>query len=68
MASMTPQELFECKIMEKEYGDALLLAKGYGLDVDAVYKHQWKHSDVSMASIEDYLVVKRNSKFTVFLY
>ncbi|VDI29643.1 neuroblastoma-amplified sequence, partial [Mytilus galloprovincialis] len=42
-------------IDHEEYGEALELAKAYGLDTDRVYQRQWKKSDVSIASIQDYL-------------
>lgn len=40
----------------EEYGEALALARTYGLDCDLVYQRQWRKSPVSVASIQDYLV------------
>ena len=43
-------------MMNEEYGEALALAKGYGLDCDLVYQHQWQKSNpISVAAIKDYL-------------
>ena len=47
---------FILQIDHEEYGEALLLAKGYGLDCDLVYQRQWRKTPVSVASIQDYLV------------
>ncbi|KAL3866901.1 hypothetical protein ACJMK2_044151 [Sinanodonta woodiana] len=55
LKSTTPEELFARKINNEEYGEALALAKAYGLDSDLVYQRQWKKSPVSKASIQDYL-------------
>ncbi|CAG2205929.1 NBAS [Mytilus edulis] len=55
LKSTTPEELYTRKIDHEEYGEALELAKAYGLDTDRVYQRQWKKSDVSIASIQDYL-------------
>ena len=47
-----------CSIQMKneEYGEALALAKRYGLDCDLVYQHQWdKCPVVTKATINDYL-------------
>ncbi|XP_067933304.1 NBAS subunit of NRZ tethering complex-like [Watersipora subatra] len=55
LKSTTPDELFARKIDEEEYGEALVLAKLYHLDADLVYQRQWRKSDVTMASIHDYL-------------
>lgn len=42
-----------------EYGEALELARRYGLDCDLVYQRQWQQSlPVTVAAIEDYLVCK----------
>ena len=41
----------------QEYGEALELARRYGLDCDLVYQRQWHQSlPVTVAAIEDYLV------------
>ncbi|CAI9734159.1 neuroblastoma-amplified sequence-like [Octopus vulgaris] len=55
LRSTTPEELYAQKIDNEEYGEALALAKAYGLDCDLVYQRQWQKSPVSIASIEDYL-------------
>ncbi|GAB1605191.1 neuroblastoma-amplified sequence-like [Argonauta hians] len=55
LRSTTPEELYAQKIDNEEYGEALALAKAYGLDCDLVYQRQWQKSTVSLASIEDYL-------------
>ena len=44
------------QIDNEEYGEALMLAKCYGLDCDRVYQRQWRKTPVSVASIQDYLV------------
>lgn len=54
--STTPEELFERKLNLGEYGEALLLAKAYGLDTDLVYQKQWRSSQITKSSILDYLV------------
>ncbi|ESP01249.1 hypothetical protein LOTGIDRAFT_212786 [Lottia gigantea] len=53
--STTPEELYARKIDSEEYGEALVLAKTYGLDCDLVYQRRWRKSPVSVASIQDYL-------------
>ncbi|XP_066561749.1 NBAS subunit of NRZ tethering complex [Amia ocellicauda] len=55
LRSTTPEELYQRKIDNEEYGEALSLAKAYGLDSDLVYQRQWRKSTVSIASIQDYL-------------
>ena len=45
------------KIDSEEYGEALALAMAYDLDCDLVYQRQWHKSPVSVASINDYLVI-----------
>ena len=46
----------------EEYGEALALARAYGLDCDLVYQRQWRNVPATIASINDYLskVAKRN--------
>ena len=44
------------QIENEEYGEALLLARTYGLDCDLVYQRQWRKAPVSIAAIQDYLV------------
>ncbi|XP_070541643.1 NBAS subunit of NRZ tethering complex-like [Ptychodera flava] len=58
----TPEELYARKIDNEEYGEALALARKYGLDSDMVYQRQWRKSKVSIASISDYLskITKRS--------
>ncbi|KAG0424434.1 hypothetical protein HPB47_028371 [Ixodes persulcatus] len=53
--STTPEELFAAKIDAEEYGEALALARTYGLDSDLVYQRQWRKSTASVAAIQDYL-------------
>ncbi|XP_074650577.1 NBAS subunit of NRZ tethering complex-like [Tubulanus polymorphus] len=56
LKSTTPEELYARKIDDKEYGEALMLAKAYKLDCDLVYQRQWREeTPVSVASIQDYL-------------
>ncbi|KAL2082096.1 hypothetical protein ACEWY4_021914 [Coilia grayii] len=55
LRSTTPEELYQRKIDNEEYGEALSLAHAYGLDSDLVYQRQWRKSTVSIASIQDYL-------------
>ncbi|XP_077167102.1 NBAS subunit of NRZ tethering complex isoform X2 [Paroedura picta] len=55
LRSTTPEELYQRKIDNEEYGEALSLAQAYGLDSDLVYQRQWRKSAVSIASIQDYL-------------
>ncbi|TRZ02417.1 hypothetical protein DNTS_034472, partial [Danionella cerebrum] len=59
LRSTTPEELYQRKIDNEEYGEALSLAQAYGLDSDLVYQRQWRKSTVSIASIQDYLCVER---------
>ncbi len=62
LKSTTPEELYSRKIDHEEYGEALMLAKAYGLDCDLVYQRQWRKTPVSVASIQDYLVFKGNKQ------
>uniref|UniRef100_A0A803SNA9 NBAS subunit of NRZ tethering complex n=1 Tax=Anolis carolinensis TaxID=28377 RepID=A0A803SNA9_ANOCA len=55
LRSTTPEELYQRKIDNEEYGEALSLAQTYDLDSDLVYQRQWRKSPVSIASIQDYL-------------
>lgn len=55
LRSTTPEELYQRKIDNEEYGEALSLARAYNLDSDLVYQRQWRKSTVSIASIQDYL-------------
>uniref|UniRef100_A0A3Q3AG74 NBAS subunit of NRZ tethering complex n=1 Tax=Kryptolebias marmoratus TaxID=37003 RepID=A0A3Q3AG74_KRYMA len=55
LRSTTPEELYQRKIDNEEYGEALSLAQAYNLDSDLVYQRQWRKSPVSIASIQDYL-------------
>lgn len=54
--STTPEELYERKLRLEEYGEALSLARAYGLDCDVVYQRQWERTPTSAASIRNYLV------------
>uniref|UniRef100_A0A8C5QYE1 NBAS subunit of NRZ tethering complex n=1 Tax=Leptobrachium leishanense TaxID=445787 RepID=A0A8C5QYE1_9ANUR len=55
LRSTTPEELYQRKIDNEEYGEALSLAHAYGLDTDLVYQRQWRKSTVNIATIQDYL-------------
>ncbi|XP_027711429.1 neuroblastoma-amplified sequence isoform X1 [Vombatus ursinus] len=55
LRSTTPEELYQRKIENEEYHEALSLAQTYGLDTDLVYQRQWRKSAVNIASIQDYL-------------
>ncbi|CAB1339734.1 unnamed protein product, partial [Coregonus sp. 'balchen'] len=44
LRSTTPEELYQRKIDNEEYGEALSLAQAYGLDSDLVYQRQWRKS------------------------
>uniref|UniRef100_A0A4W3IP51 NBAS subunit of NRZ tethering complex n=1 Tax=Callorhinchus milii TaxID=7868 RepID=A0A4W3IP51_CALMI len=55
LRSTTPEELYQRKIDNEEYGEALVLAQTYDLDSDLVYQRQWRKSLVNIASIQDYL-------------
>ncbi|XP_051471909.1 NBAS subunit of NRZ tethering complex isoform X2 [Apus apus] len=55
LRSTTPEELYQRKIDNEDYGEALFLAQAYGLDSDLVYQRQWRKSAVNVASIQDYL-------------
>eukprot|EP00731_Ephydatia_muelleri_P015825 Em0009g249a len=55
LKSVTPQECYERKMSKEEYGEALVLAKQYGLDCDLVYQRQWYNNPVTIATIQDYL-------------
>ncbi|XP_029318532.1 LOW QUALITY PROTEIN: NBAS subunit of NRZ tethering complex [Cottoperca gobio] len=55
LRSTTPEELYQRKIDNEEYGEALSLAQAYKLDSDLVYQRQWRKSTVNIASIQDYL-------------
>ena len=48
------------QIDNKEYGDALQLARTYQLDCDLVYQQQWSNAPISKATIEDYLVSRQH--------
>ena len=58
----TPDELYLWKLEAEEYGEALALARAYGLDCDLVYQRQWRNTTATIAAIHDYLskVSKRN--------
>ncbi|XP_063771451.1 NBAS subunit of NRZ tethering complex isoform X2 [Pseudophryne corroboree] len=55
LRSTTPEELYQRKIDNEEYGEALSLAHAYELDTDLVYQRQWRKSAVNVATIQDYL-------------
>nr|XP_039273892.1 neuroblastoma-amplified sequence-like [Styela clava] len=62
LTKTTPEKLFDKKLDDEEYGEALALARRYNLDSDKVFQRQWRKSPVSVASIQDYLskVTKRS--------
>ena len=47
----SPSILFYQKIINKEYGEAILLANKFGLDKNEVYKAQWNMSNSHISSI-----------------
>ncbi|XP_053443844.1 NBAS subunit of NRZ tethering complex isoform X2 [Nycticebus coucang] len=55
LRSTTPEELYQRKIENEDYEEALSLAHTYGLDTDLVYQRQWRKSAVNIASIQNYL-------------
>uniref|UniRef100_A0A8C4LME2 NBAS subunit of NRZ tethering complex n=1 Tax=Equus asinus asinus TaxID=83772 RepID=A0A8C4LME2_EQUAS len=55
LRSTTPEELYQRKVRNEEYEEALSLAQTYGLDTDLVYQRQWRKSAVNIASIQNYL-------------
>ena len=46
------------KMDEEAYGEAVMLARMYGLDTDLVYQQQWRKNPVTQHTIHDYLVYK----------
>ena len=56
LTKTTPQELYDRKLDDKEFGEALSIAQTYNLDCDKVFQRQWKNAPISRASIQDYLV------------
>uniref|UniRef100_A0A3P8UP13 NBAS subunit of NRZ tethering complex n=1 Tax=Cynoglossus semilaevis TaxID=244447 RepID=A0A3P8UP13_CYNSE len=65
LRSTTPEELYQRKIDNEEYGEALSLAHAYNLDSDLVYQRQWRKSTVSIASIQDYLIKIRKRSWVL---
>ncbi len=53
--STSPEELFQKKIEEEEYGEAVVLARHFGLNCDRVYVEQWRASNHSAVAAQDYL-------------
>eukprot|EP01028_Stygiella_incarcerata_P002518 TRINITY_DN146_c2_g4_i1.p1 TRINITY_DN146_c2_g4~~TRINITY_DN146_c2_g4_i1.p1 ORF type:complete len:1854 (-),score=518.73 TRINITY_DN146_c2_g4_i1:66-5477(-) len=51
----TPKLLYERRIERGEYEEALSLADQFMLDADIVFKHKWKHSRVTVSSIQETL-------------
>ncbi len=51
----TPDELYMWKLDAEEYGEALALARAYGLDCDLVYQRQWRNTKATITAIHDYL-------------
>ena len=55
LQSTSPEDLYRKKIDDAEYGEAVMLARHYGLDCDAVYERQWRLSDHGNNAVADYL-------------
>ena len=55
LQSTSPDDLYRKKIDDAEYGEAVMLARHYGLDCDPVYERQWRLSDHSTNAVADYL-------------
>ena len=53
--STSPDDLYRKKIDDAEYGEAVMLARHYGLDCDPVYERQWRLSDHGNHAVADYL-------------
>lgn len=53
--STSPEELYRKKIDDQEYGEAVLLARHYGLDCNPVYERQWRLSTHGTHAVADYL-------------
>ena len=53
--STSPDDLYRKKIDDCEYGEAVMLARHYGLDCDPVYERQWRLSDHGTNAVADYL-------------
>ncbi len=53
--STSPEELFQKKIDDEEYGEAVVMARHFGLDCDRVFVRQWRASDLSAVAAQDYL-------------
>jgi len=53
--STSPEELFEKKIDDEEYGEAVILARHFSLDCDRVFVQQWRMSPHSTEAVQDYL-------------
>ena len=52
-----PPQPCRLQMESEEYGEALELARRYGLDCNRVYQHQWAESQpFTAAAISDYLV------------
>ena len=51
----TPEELFSEKILNKQYEEALAIARKYNLNADLVYQTQWEKSAVSSSTIDLFL-------------
>ena len=52
----TPEELFEDKLLNEEYETALEIARIHSLNSDLVYQKQWNKADVTIESIDRFLV------------
>eukprot|EP01132_Coremiostelium_polycephalum_P000372 gene372-469_t len=51
----TPEQLFKSKVLQKEYGNALLIAEYYGLDKDLVHQKRWIKAPVTPESLKQLL-------------
>jgi len=52
---ISPQELFEEKLTNEEYEEALEIAIRYKFDPDVVYQRQWANTPISLESIDTVL-------------
>lgn len=52
----SPEELFAEKLLNDEYDDALDIANRYNLDADPVFQKQWLRGNMTVQTIEDFLV------------
>ena len=62
---VTPEQLFEIKLENEEYGDALILAQAYKFDTDLIHLRRWNKEPVSRVSIEDFLAKVANKRTAI---